>query len=77
MQSADKEIIMEITGFIRVRSVLVVPGDKINGICLRHEDSAFVGHTIITSAVAEIQFINSKSRLVRTESGSLYLIFED
>lgn len=77
MQSADKEIIMEITGFIRVRSVLVVPGDKINGICLRHENSALVGHTITTSDVAEIQFINSKSRLVKTESGSLYLIFED
>lgn len=77
MQSADKEIIMEITGFIRVRSVLVVPGDKINGICLRHEDSAFVGRTITISDVVEVQFINSNSRLVRTVSGDLYLIFED
>lgn len=68
---------MKITGFIRVGSVLVVPGNKINGICHRHENSALVGHTITTSDVVEIQFINSKSRLVRTESGSLYLIFED
>ena len=72
---------MEITGIIKASGsgamFLMFPGVSADGVCVHHQKPEFIGHSITTSEIKTEQVLNEKTKLVRTASGSVYLIFCD
>ena len=53
-------------------------GSYADGICLQHSSRQdFIGRSITTSEVVAEKELNSKTKLIRTHSGSVYLIICD
>ena len=72
---------MEITGILKTTGpgalYLMFPGVQADALCVHHQKQEFVGHQITTSEITNEQVLNEKTKLVRTASGSVYLIFCD
>ena len=53
-------------------------GSYANGLCLQHSSRAdFIGRGITTSEVVREKPLNDKAKLIRTNSGSVYLVICD
>ena len=68
-----------LTGIIRVFKETMpfsLIGSTADGLCLQHENPAFIGRSITTSEVVSEKELNSKTKLIKTRN-SVYLIICD